>query len=149
MSDTEVFREHNYNNSMLSLDSQKVIKPVWDLSIYFEGSDHSISYQQIEVIVKPDPLKQRFQHLAKTWRDECAHLSSIRETALHPAYQQIIGMGKAALPFILEELKREPNHWFWALRAITQENPVSQEHQGDVSEMVSDWLRWAETEGIR
>ena len=28
-------------------------------------------------------------------------------------------MGKQALPLIFEELRRKPNHWFWALNAIT------------------------------
>jgi hypothetical protein len=38
----------------------------------------------------------------------------------HPAYQQIIGLGKEALPLLFGELRRAPDHWFWALRAITE-----------------------------
>jgi hypothetical protein len=41
------------------------------------------------------------------------------------AYYKIIGMGMAAVPFILKDLEQnEPNHWLWALHAITEENPV-------------------------
>ena len=96
-----------------------------------------------------DALAERFRRLSETWRQECAHLSSIREMVLHPAYQQIVGMGPNALPFIFAELERKPDHWFWALRAITGEDPVSSEHRGNVSRMARDWLHWAERRGIR
>ena len=50
--------------------------------------------------------------------------------AMHPAYQQIVGMGRSAVPFILKELANGPGHWFWALRAISGEDPVSSQGQG-------------------
>jgi hypothetical protein len=93
-------------------------------------------------------MAQRFDALAEAWRLECAHLSSVREMVLHPAYQQIIGMGRDALPFLLRELERQPDHWFWALWAITQENPVPSEHRGRVRDMARDWLEWARQRGI-
>jgi hypothetical protein len=63
--------------------------------------------------------------------------------ALHPAYQQIIGMGPVALPFLLRALRRRPEHWFWALKAITGADPVQPEHRGQVRMMAADWLEWA------
>lgn len=33
-------------------------------------------------------------------------------------------MGEAAVPLILRDLEHQPDHWFWALREITQANPV-------------------------
>jgi len=95
-----------------------------------------------------DVLAKRFQHHAEAWRKECAHLSSVREMALHESYQQIVGMGPGALSYILAELKRRPDHWFWALRAITGEDPVQPEHKGDLAQMAQDWLGWAERRGI-
>jgi hypothetical protein len=92
---------------------------------------------------------RRFESLAAAWRKECAHLSSVREMVLHPAYQQIIGMGRDAIPFLLRELERQPDHWFWALWAITGENPVPPEHRGRVRDMARDWLEWARQRGIR
>ena len=67
---------------------------------------------------------------------------------LHPAYQQIVGMGAEALPFILAELERKPEHWFWALRAITREDPVPPSHRGNVVLMARDWLQWAKRKGL-
>ena len=67
--------------------------------------------------------EQKFKSLTRQWHDECLLSSSITEICTNLAYQQIIGMGAEALPFIFRELRREPDHWFWALQAITCENP--------------------------
>ena len=47
-------------------------------------------------------------------------------------YQQIIGLGSCAVPLILAELRRETDHWSWALEAITGESPVPNEVAGNV-----------------
>ena len=106
------------------------------------------SWAEPDRIRRTQRIERRFEELAEKWRRECSHLSSVREMVLHPAYQQIIGMGKEAIPFLLRELERQPNHWFWALWAITQENPVAPEHQGRVPEMARDWLEWGRRRGI-
>lgn len=69
-------------------------------------------------------------------------LSILSKKVIHPAYQRIIGMGDKAIPLLMRELKREPNHWFWALRAITGANPVKPENRGRVKRMAQDWLDW-------
>ncbi|MBI3598381.1 MAG: hypothetical protein HY201_02855 [Nitrospirae bacterium] len=108
-----------------------------------------VVWKKDEAILPANLLADRFQSLADTWRQECAYLSSVREMAIHTTYQQIVGMGKDALPFIFAELEREPDHWFWALRAITGDNPVLPEHQGDMATMAKDWLQWAKRRGVR
>ena len=67
--------------------------------------------------------------------------------AMIPEYQQIIGMGKSAIPQILRELERQPHYWFWALEAITRENPVPQEDRGRLNETTSAWLKWGREHG--
>jgi hypothetical protein len=89
---------------------------------------------------------ERFQRLASTWKEDTRFLSNMDEICSHPAYQEIIGMGLAALPLILAELEREPDNWFWALKAITGEDPVLGQHRGNVRLMKSDWLKWAHLE---
>ena len=59
------------------------------------------------------------------------------------AYQQIIGMGERALPLIFDEMQAHGGRWFWALRAITGENPVRPEDRGDARRMTQTWLEWA------
>ncbi|MBI3407080.1 MAG: hypothetical protein HY040_01825 [Planctomycetes bacterium] len=79
------------------------------------------------------PVRERFEQLA--WKTDTLLLSSITEMAMHPAYQQIIGMGKEALPLLFAEFRREPDHWFWALQAITGLNPVPITDRGNVDKM--------------
>ena len=89
----------------------------------------------------------KFLSLKKEWEDSTAHLSSITEIAMHPVYQQIIGMGPIAIPLILDEMSKNPNHWFWALKAISGENPVLPEHRGRIKQMTEDWLQWGKKQG--
>jgi hypothetical protein len=89
----------------------------------------------------------KFQKLVTQWRIERGARSSITETVIMPAYQTIIGMGQSAVPLILAQLRSEgddPDQWFWALQAITGENPVRPEDQGNFQKMAEAWLRWAE-----
>jgi hypothetical protein len=53
-------------------------------------------------------------------------------------------MGRPILPFVFEEMKKEPSCWFHAALEITGENPVPEQHAGIVREMQKDWLAWAE-----
>lgn len=89
-----------------------------------------------------DSLPTRFQQLVHRWKQEAGPSSSVETLAMHPAYQRIIGLGPDAVPLLLAELEREPDHWFWALRAITGENPVLPEHRGKLRLMADDWLAW-------
>ena len=91
--------------------------------------------------------KRRFAALAQEWTEATAFTSSATAMAMHPAYQQIIGMGDAALPFIFQELRRQPDHWFWALKAITGEDPVPPSDRGQIEKMAAVWLQWAEQRG--
>ena len=87
----------------------------------------------------------RFQGLVKQWRDERGARSSITESAMLPAYQKIIGMGQAAISLILAQLESEgdqPDQWFWALIAITGQNPVKPEDQGNFRKMAGAWIEW-------
>lgn len=87
----------------------------------------------------------KFQHLVKQWKGERGARSSITETAIMPSYLNIIGMGEAAVPFILAQLRLEgknPDQWFLALQAITRANPVDPKDQGDFSKMARAWMKW-------
>ncbi len=92
-------------------------------------------------------LKERFRSLVQIWQSETKFCSTAYEMAMHPAYQQIIGMGPVAIPLILHELKTEPDHWFWALRAITGEDPMPESAQGCLDKMTDAWLQWGRQHG--
>lgn len=93
-------------------------------------------------------VAERFQSLAAQWRAETAVLSSITEKSMHPAYQRIIGLGPEVVPLLLRELRRAPDHWFWALKAITDTDPVPTSARGRLREMAECWLKWGEEQGL-
>ena len=119
-------------------------------SLRFPGTGHIFRVRRVapSTVGPRGDASARFSRLAAEWKEATEHLSSAREMAMHRAYQEIIGMGWAAVPLLLQGLEREPDHWFWALRSITGENPVKPEHQGRLDEMARDWLDWARTRGI-
>ncbi len=87
-------------------------------------------------------LEQKFRRLVKQWREETLFISSSTERVLHPSYQKIIGMGPAVVPLVLREMQDRGGHWFWALRAITEEDPVDAQDAGHVKKMTEAWLQW-------
>jgi hypothetical protein len=89
----------------------------------------------------------RFLNLKQEWEADTAMLSSVTEIAMHPAYQQIIGMGPLAIPYILNEMKVRTGHWFWALKSITGEDPVPLGSRGKIAEMTKVWVSWGEKQG--
>lgn len=93
-------------------------------------------------------IDQEFQRLASEWKEDTAVHSSMTRIAMHPAYQRIIGMGPAVLPLILRDLQASPSLWFWALHAITGQDPVAPEARGDIDLMTSAWIEWGRSQGL-
>ena len=96
-----------------------------------------------KVAIQPD-VHDEFLRLANEWRTTRNKYGSGIEIFTHPAYQQIIGMGPSALPFVVEALRAELDHWFWALKAITRYDPVPPDEIGNLEAMRIRWLAWAD-----
>jgi hypothetical protein len=95
-----------------------------------------------------DAVERKFIRLRDEWKAQRGHESSTARLAMHPAYQKIIGMGPVVLPLLFRELaSKEPDAWFWALRAITEADPVRPEDRGDGAKMTRVWLEWAKQQG--
>jgi hypothetical protein len=95
-----------------------------------------------------EPIQERFQRLRDDWKSKTRHLSNTAQISLVFSYQKIIGMGLAAVPLILAELEREPDHWFWALEAITGESPVPKSDAGDMDASARAWIEWGRQNGL-
>src|SRR5262249_34271425 len=93
--------------------------------------------------------EEKFQRLASVWRAETCYLSSPTAMVNHPAYQEIIGLGHAAIPLVLRELEQRPAHWFAALRALTGVDPTDPADRGKVRKLAETWLRWGRANGYR
>jgi type I restriction enzyme M protein len=94
---------------------------------------------------EPDTLATTFKELVATWRRDTSALSVLERKTMHPAYQTIIGMGVRALPLIFRELQRNGDHWLWALRAITRDDPAGPDDT--FAEAVNAWLKWGRERG--
>lgn len=113
-----------------------------------DAQAYNLAHQIVETLDRRG-IEARFRELANRWRTEAAGNGTVRHMAMHPAYQQIIGMGRTVVPLILAELEREPDHWFWALHAITGANPVPEDSRGILSKMTEAWLTWGRERGYR
>ena len=99
-------------------------------------------------ISDPSDLRERFRRLTLEWKEQSRYLSNTAQMAMLKPYQRIIGMGWPVVPLLLEELRREPDQWFWALEAITDENPVPPEAAGKVRLMAQAWIEWGSPRGL-
>lgn len=86
---------------------------------------------------------KHFLHLKDKWKSETLYFSSSSHIFNNSAYLEIIGLGKKSIPWIIRELKKTNDHWFYALKKITGKNPVNPEHYGIINKMKEDWIEWA------
>lgn len=102
--------------------------------------------EEFQRCLKDQNLLSKFQNLVEAWKRERGARSSITQAAALDSYQKIIGMGPDAVPLLIAQLKSEgdkPDQWFWALRAITTQNPVRPEDRGNFPKMARAWIEWA------
>lgn len=88
----------------------------------------------------PVEIESRFARDRDAWLIKSATMSSIVDMAMLPEYQRIIGLGADAVPLIIDELRKEVDHWFWALVAI-----VGEDHgvgANTLSEAAANWIAW-------
>jgi hypothetical protein len=112
---------------------------VWDS----QGGQH---YLVPDAMVSAE-AEQTFRMHAERWYLDTLILSSYFEKILHPDYQKILTLGTDAIPLILRELEDMPNDWFWALRVLTDADPVRPEQAGDMQAMADAWIEWGKAEG--
>jgi hypothetical protein len=96
-------------------------------------------------LIAVEPLADRFAELAASWQRETTLEPFIGRKVMHPAYQRIIGLGPAVVPLILRELTKEPGHWFWALTALTGQDPAAETQT--FAEATRAWLAWGRERG--
>lgn len=154
---------HGYNTLILSDDAilrHSLFRPAqsknWAATAYSgivtfatTAVCSQLRYLQTSVPILRPQIVRKFGHLTAQWRGTRNAVGSVLEICTNPAYQQIIGMGQDAVPLILRELEQELDHWFWALAAITGENPVHEKNRGRLKLMAQDWFAWARKQGYQ
>lgn len=97
---------------------------------------------------KHEQLQREFNKHHKKWHAETRFMSAPEDKYLHPSYARIIGMGRPVVRLILQSLQKEAADWFYALRAITGANPVTDDMAGDMHRMREAWLKWGSRRGL-
>jgi hypothetical protein len=104
-------------------------------------------------VAKPETqeltLEERFRRLAATWELETKHLSSPTKMIAHPCYQEIMKLpSEEIVPILLHDMQRTGRTWFWALAALTKQNPVDPRDAGKVKRMIGAWVKWGRREHL-
>lgn len=111
--------------------------------------EEALLHFEMPVSMSKKNIQGRLLELLLSWKKETQFLSSTTAIIANQKYQEIIGLGEKAVPFLLEMLRDndEPELVFHALLAITEVNPVPAEHRGDWSAISRDWVKWGVEEG--
>ena len=98
-----------------------------------------------DVPVRPTlPVAARFAQLAHDWYAATGNWSSPSKRYMHASYQRIIGLGPDVVPVLLRDL---PHDWFYALWAITGQNPIQPADRGNIHAMARAWRQWGASQG--
>jgi hypothetical protein len=110
----------------------------------FSGAAETNSIRNLKP--QSERLRLEFEALAEPWQRDTRHLSQISKKILHPAYFRIIGMGEPVIPLLLEALRDRPAHWFAALKATANLDPVTP--GSNPSAAREAWLKWGRSKGL-
>jgi hypothetical protein len=96
-----------------------------------------------------ESVEQRFRQLEAVWEADTCYYSDSERIVNHPAFREILAMGWAVVPYMLEDLKKRSSLWVWALPTITGANPVPPGDAGRIAKMSEAWLRWGREHGYQ
>lgn len=82
------------------------------------------------------------------WRAETFYLSSVTAKSKHPAFREIVEMGRSAVPWIIDELRNHRDFLFVALHLIVKDAQTPVGSKGNPHELIEEWLQWAERENV-
>jgi hypothetical protein len=101
---------------------------------------------------KPTPAtqqkteRQRFNELSAKWKKATWHFSLERQQVSHRTFHKILVMGDPAIPFILEDIQKEPiQGWFYALELLSDEDHQTGELSLD--DLIKYWVKWGKEKG--
>lgn len=93
-------------------------------------------------------LEKNFHEWAAEWKRETGHLSVAAKLRNIPPIAASSTLGEPAIPFILDDLREKPNHWFLALSAIANEAPeVAESDKGDMRAISEAWIQLGRDRG--
>lgn len=98
--------------------------------------------EEFPLVLSDHELRELFGKLVSEWKQKSRYMSNTLTMVVLEPYQRIIGLGRPAVPLLLEEMQRQPGWWFSALEAITGEDPIPAGVGGQITKMTEAWLEW-------
>ena len=141
-----------YVSNIIENSKQKILE--------LEGDNYAFSFKNHKVHI---PIKQRakgwttinsisnyliekeFNEYSNKWKMETGGYSTTKQIVGNENYKYIMSMGPKVLPLIFKNWMSDPVYGFEALKYITRvpQDPVPNNHYGNVKKMAKDWLDWA------
>ena len=89
-------------------------------------------------------LKDRFENLKQQWEHDTMHRSDTESRVNHPAYREVVRMGKEVVPLIIEDIRNNGTaFWWFALLDILKEGPHIPEYaRGRITLLNEMWVAW-------
>jgi hypothetical protein len=112
-------------------------------NIVSEISNNQTSKYIQEVDDREDSLvlnKRIFHDHLEVWQMDTMFLSSISDIIEHRDFKAIVAMGKKAVPFIVEEIQREPSQLVWALNLIYNKK-ITDKPNTTITEACKLWVK--------
>lgn len=125
-----VYNEDDIKNNLININDNIIKESKRDESFIFES--HYV--------------KLRLDEYIKKWRRETLILSDVSKIISNDSFNKIVQLGKTSVPFILEQLKREPSNLVWALNQIlgfkVSSGPIS------IEDASLAWIKWGKNKDL-
>lgn len=86
-----------------------------------------------------------FKKLAKEWTEHCQAVmfsSNIYDYLNHPAYRQLVKLGRPAIPYIIEKYREDDLPWGFVLDEITGLKVIQDPNHFSPLEVKRFWMEW-------
>jgi len=102
-----------------------------------------------DFIFQPPAILTRveFNRIASKIMEDTKYSSNVNDIVNHPEHKKLIEAGDIVIKYILQDIQKEPEHWFLTLYLLTGEIVIKEEHRGIVPKMTEDWVNWGKENG--
>lgn len=93
-------------------------------------------------------VKAELKSLVRRMDERLGPASRLTERLFSAEYAAVIGLGPRVVPLLIKDLQRSLQPWFWALKAITREDPARDVNSGDFHGIASAWIAWGKDNDV-
>jgi len=109
--------------------------------VVLDEAGQSVDLRRLYLYPQPSgAVRRHFEALADEWTRESEFVSVQSKAVAMRPYQRIIAIGPSAVRLLLQRLRDRPDHWFWALSVLTNEDPATGLTSFEEARLA--WLEW-------